>query len=289
MPPRASLRSAHLGQPAFVAARSLQYATKACDSMEMLDAPPLASQDSWLLLQGSLQLRVVHHPRLGKWEEVGRVEETVEDSAVHSVFAIIDREWSHAASQQLTLPRHGVFRICGTCQQQGHAAYLSAAAMTQRVMHAGPAAFRPFEGPIGAVLRPEWEALHDVAVGLWEPDQRLVDVASMITISRAQSTFNKRVDDLRHESVQATFDATTAEGQQGLARPRSCACSVSAAWLTALPMHGSLPSPRMAHCPTAGLEARGDILMALESGLPIVSLSVTHPPGVANRSVPIAG
>jgi hypothetical protein len=32
----------------------------------------------------------------------------------------------------------------------------------------------------------------------------------------------------------------------------------------------------------AGLEARGDILMALEAGLAIVGVSGTHPPGVAN-------
>jgi hypothetical protein len=35
---------------------------------------------------------------------------------------------------------------------------------------------------------------------------------------------------------------------------------------------------------TAGLEARGDILMALETGLAIVDVPVTHPPDVANRA-----
>jgi hypothetical protein len=35
---------------------------------------------------------------------------------------------------------------------------------------------------------------------------------------------------------------------------------------------------------TAGMEARGDILIALETGLAIVDLFVTHPPGVANRA-----
>jgi hypothetical protein len=94
--------------------------------------------DSWHLLQGSLQLRVAHLPRVGKWEEVGRAVETAEDRAVHSAFAIIDREGSHAASQQLTLPRrHGIFGIRGTCQLQEQAAYLSADAMTQHVMDEG--------------------------------------------------------------------------------------------------------------------------------------------------------
>jgi hypothetical protein len=62
----------------------------------------------------------------------------------------------------------------------------------------------------------------------------------MNTISRAQSTFNKHVDDLQHEAVLATSDATMAEGQQGLARLSRCTCSALAAWLTALPMASML-------------------------------------------------
>jgi hypothetical protein len=34
----------------------------------------------------------------------------------------------------------------------------------------------------------------------------------------------------------------------------------------------------------AGLEARGDILLALESGMSVVDVSITHPSGVANRA-----
>jgi hypothetical protein len=40
----------------------------------------------------------------------------------------------------------------------------------------------------------------------------------MNTISRAQSTFNKRVDDL--EAVPVTFHTTTAEGRSAAARAR---------------------------------------------------------------------
>jgi hypothetical protein len=35
----------------------------------------------------------------------------------------------------------------------------------------------------------------------------------------------------------------------------------------------------------AGLEARGGILLALESGMSVVDVSIAHPPGVANRAV----
>jgi hypothetical protein len=34
----------------------------------------------------------------------------------------------------------------------------------------------------------------------------------------------------------------------------------------------------------AGLEARGDILLALESGKSVVDVSITHPSGVSNRA-----
>jgi hypothetical protein len=34
----------------------------------------------------------------------------------------------------------------------------------------------------------------------------------------------------------------------------------------------------------AGLEARGDILLALESGMSVVDVSITHPSGVSNRA-----
>jgi hypothetical protein len=61
--------------------------------------------------------------------------------------------------------------------------------MSQRAMEGGPAPFRPFEGPLGARLRQQWEELHDQAEGLWEPDQRTAGTASMPTIARGQGTF----------------------------------------------------------------------------------------------------
>jgi hypothetical protein len=151
--------SSPVGQPDFVAAHAVECASKACDLTEALDALPLAVQARCLLLHGSLQLRAVHLPHVGKWEEVGRAVEAAEDRTVHNAFAIIGRERSPTANQQLSLPRrHGGFGIRVICQLQGQAgySYLSAAAMTKRVMDGGPAAFRPFEGPSCAVLCPAW-------------------------------------------------------------------------------------------------------------------------------------
>ncbi len=49
-----------------------------------------------------------------------------------------------------------------TCasETEANAAYLSGAAAAQLVMQAGPAAFRPFDGPHAAQLRQQWTALH---------------------------------------------------------------------------------------------------------------------------------
>jgi hypothetical protein len=58
---------------------------------------------------------------------------------------------------QLTLQRrHG--GLGQTNHLEGRAAYLSADATAQRAMEAGPAPFRPFEGPMGAQLRKQWKA-----------------------------------------------------------------------------------------------------------------------------------
>jgi hypothetical protein len=114
-----------------------------------------------------------------------------EDRALQSTGAILGRETgAHGVHTQLTLPRlHGGFSLRHTNQVEGQAAYLSAAATAQRAMEAGPAPFRPFKGPMGARLRQQWEALHDMADGLWKGDQLTADVANMSTISRAQCIF----------------------------------------------------------------------------------------------------
>jgi hypothetical protein len=47
-----------VGEAAFVATQAQECASKACHLMDTPDALPLPAQDRWLLLQGSLQLRV---------------------------------------------------------------------------------------------------------------------------------------------------------------------------------------------------------------------------------------
>jgi hypothetical protein len=117
--------------------------------MDTLDALPLPAQNRWLLLHGSVQLRVAHLPRVGEWAAVGMAVMVAEDWAIQSTGAILGRETgAHGVNAQLTLPRrHGGFGLRHTNHLEGRAAYLSAAATAQRVMAAGPAPFWLFEGP----------------------------------------------------------------------------------------------------------------------------------------------
>jgi hypothetical protein len=55
------------------------------------------------------------------------------------------------------------------------AAYLAASAGTHIAMRQGPEAFRPFDGPSGDALRPQWEALHSEGGHLWKPELKEVN------------------------------------------------------------------------------------------------------------------
>jgi hypothetical protein len=108
--------------------------------MDTLDALPLPAQDRWLLLQGSLQLRVALLPRVGEWAAVGTAVMVAEDRALQITGAILGRETGgHGVRAQLTLPRrHGGFGLRHANHLEGRAAYLSAAATAQRVRSSLP-------------------------------------------------------------------------------------------------------------------------------------------------------
>jgi hypothetical protein len=56
--------------------------------MDRMQALPLADQDRWLLLHGSLQRRVAHLPRGSQWEQVGPAVHQAERKAVVCALAI---------------------------------------------------------------------------------------------------------------------------------------------------------------------------------------------------------
>jgi hypothetical protein len=74
-----------IGTPAFESARADACAHHTCQLMEELQALPLAAQDRWLLLHGSLQRRVAHLPRGCPWQHVGYAVQQAESKAVDGV------------------------------------------------------------------------------------------------------------------------------------------------------------------------------------------------------------
>jgi hypothetical protein len=103
-------------------------------------------------------------------------------------------------------------------------------------MHSCPKAFRPFNGPSGNVLCPQWEALHDGARHLWRPDIRQVGPNSLGTIAAAQSAISWRSAWIPANTLMDSYDASTDGGKRARARLLSCACRPALAWLVTLPL-----------------------------------------------------
>jgi hypothetical protein len=206
--------------------------------MDDLQALPLADQDRWILLQGSLQRRVAHLPRGCQWTHVAAAVQRAESKAVDGVFAIVGLPRVEGPlTAQITLPlRHGGLGLSHTCPAEGSAAYLSAAAITHQAMRHGPEAFRPFDGPSGEQLRPQWASLHSGAGDLWPPEFQEVSPDSLGTISAAQFEFSRQAAQARADTLLESFDAGTQEGQSARARLLSCACRPASAWLDTLPL-----------------------------------------------------
>jgi hypothetical protein len=137
-------------------------------------------------------------------------------------------------TEQITLPlRHGGLGLSRTNPTNVGVVYLAAVAATQRLMLTGPEAFQPLAGPIGGLLRPQWEALHDRAGSLWPPELHEVSPDSLDHIAQAQGTFARHPAQVCFDALLATFIEA---GRRDRARLLSCACRPASAWLNMLPL-----------------------------------------------------
>jgi hypothetical protein len=172
---------------------------------------------------------------------VAAAVQRAESKAVDGVFAILGLPRVEGPlTAQITLPhRHGGLGLSHTCPAEGSAAYLAAAAITHQAMRHGPAAFRPFGGPSGEQLRPQWASLHSGAGDLWPPEFQEVSPDSLGTIAAAQREFSRQAAQACADALSESLcDAGTQDGKSARAHLLSCACHPSSAWLDTLPHQG---------------------------------------------------
>jgi hypothetical protein len=117
--------------------------------------------------------------------------------------------------EQMTLPlRHGGLGLSCTDPALASAAYHAAAAATHTAMREEP--FRPSDGPSGALLRPQWGALHEGAGGLWKPELREVNPDSLGRIAEAQGAYMRHAAKIRFDALLASYDAGSEASKRGL-------------------------------------------------------------------------
>jgi hypothetical protein len=201
-----------VGTTAFEAASAARCADKACTLMDRMQALPLADQDRWLLLHGSLQRRVAYLPWGSQWEKEGPAVHQAERKAVACALVIAGHTTEECPlTDQVTLPlRHGDLGLSSTKPALGRAAYLTASAAAHIAMCGGPEAFGPFDGPSGEVLRPQWETLHSEA---GELELKEVSPERIGHIAEAQGVFARHKAQARFDALYESYDANSMQGR----------------------------------------------------------------------------
>jgi hypothetical protein len=230
-----------IGTDAFIAAHANARAAIICESIDHLLNIPLQSQDKFLILRQSAQMRLAHLPRIAPWHLISEAVQRVEGKVVEAAFCIMQRpEQEDVRSGQLTLPlRFGGMGIRITSTLEAQAAYLSAAAMTETTMRRGRQQYRPFTGPNAAFLELDWRTLHEAGAEkeLWPPEALEVGAQCIDEVlPGAQRVFSQFVAQRRFDDLLASFDINTEAGARDRARMLSCACRPSSLWLDTLPI-----------------------------------------------------
>jgi hypothetical protein len=230
-----------IGTDAFVAASAQKQADAVCKAMDDLMALPLPTQDQFIILRSSLQTRIAHFPRLAPWHIVEAATLQVQNKAISTALQIMKRP-DHDDTRQLTLPlRFGGMGIQSITASTAHAAFLSAAAMTETALRNGAPQFRPFNGPGAHGLSQTWQALHAEGDGLWPPEALDMNEECISDVlPRAQRTFSRHVAARNHEALLASLDIDSEEGARSLARLRSCSCRSASIWIDTLPTSPAL-------------------------------------------------
>lgn len=94
-----------IGVPRFIREHAHQCAEEARPLVDTLDQLKLPSQEHWLLLHGSRQLRMAHLPQVAEWDSIGNAVLATEDRMVDSAFKLMCcAQQDGAVLKQMTLP-----------------------------------------------------------------------------------------------------------------------------------------------------------------------------------------
>jgi hypothetical protein len=80
-----------------------------------------------------------------------------------------------------------------------------------------PEAFRPFDGPSGEVLRPQWDALLNQAGDLWNLELKEVNPERLGHIAEAQGVFARHEAQARFDALFDSYDAKSVQGRSARA------------------------------------------------------------------------
>jgi hypothetical protein len=232
-----------IGTDAFVLAHVNAVADAACNSIDRVLEAPLATQDKYMLLRASAQMRVAHLLRLVPWRLVEGAIQRVEAKAAAAAYQIMERPHQGGASHtQMTLPfRHAGMGIRVTTEMEADAAHLAGVALTDTTMRPGPERYRPFAGPEAPAHTRVWQGLHAAASTLWPPEALPATQGNIDKfMSSAQRAFSRFTAQDRSNAMMATFDASTEQGLRDRARVLSCSTRSSSAWLDTLPTSQAL-------------------------------------------------
>lgn len=234
-----------IGSDEFVAASANKSSQAVCKVIEDLIALPLPLQDQFIVLRMSSQMRIAHLQRVTPWRLLKDATLGLEDKASQAAFTIMQRPLDDDVKKgQLSLPlRFGGMGLRNTSELEAHAAYLSAVAVTEHAMRAGPQTYRPFSGPFAPELTHVWQAIHSEGAesGMWPPEAVIIDQKCIDELlPGVQHLYARFVAQRRHIALIESLSTDTEKDLQDLARLRSCSCRAASLWLDALPMSAHL-------------------------------------------------
>ena len=245
-----------IGCADFIKSHVQKVADKVVHSIDTLMDLDVRTQDQLLLLRKSLQLRFAHMTRGAKWEHIREALEMVQSEVLDATAELVGSEGSVAehfraeTRQQMCLPlRCGGLGIRQESESSCDAAFLAAAALTEKAMQNGSESTKPFANESGADMRAMFQSLQarEELQGL----EKLASVQELTpeTVSnllpRLQGDVSRHLEEHRHAQLLDTYSKAAeddelskrVEGERSVKRMRSVQERSAWAFLEAMPIY----------------------------------------------------